>query len=906
MALTLLDLKIENILISQSGDVKIIDFGLSNTFSRDSLLKTFCGSLYFAAPELLSAHPYTGPEIDVWSFGVVLFVLVCGKVPFDDQSMPALHAKIKRGYVEYPSWISSDCRDLLSRMLVVDPTQRATLAEVKRHPWMIKGYDKPPDSYIPFRRPITLPLDPNVIREMSGFEFGSEDKIMADMHAILESPQYITACQAWYKLHGGDPNDVGSPLGPRTSRGHGHSESMSYDRRSRHFGLDFYKRRSSLSSQDQSLSPTVSTSAGPPPDPTNAYHPLLSIYYLVTERQERERKAKLEREKSTFAQQQLLQQQQQQAQQQQQQQYRLQQQQFLQQQQQYQQQQQQLQQQQQQQQYQQLQQQQQQLQQQQLLQQQQQVQEHTYSSKHTSLPPSATSAKFTAPVISVPEAVHTASSPVQAPSPNPNVVLPVPRTRARAKTQGDLEETEVAFSFGGNSQPAQAVERVDPPPDNSSNGGSSLASSLLRRFSSKRKPVRDNSVVAQQAQPQVQVQAKPSYKGHSQNFSQPANFILPDIMPDSPLSNSFQPPAQSSGIQEHRTPRKPVASGNAEALARSVSSRPPSQPKFSPFETSADNSAVQKSTKKYHPSARAKSMGHARGDMAAQQMLARQREEAIRPRVSGASANPDTADIADAFFDAPFDSSHNSNNSIQKPQTRQESYGDLQVSDLKRQDSVVGMPSIEFPKQVFLKGFFSVQSTSTKSLAFIRSDIIRVLNHLGVEYKEIKGGFACIHRPSIRGDEDPFAGSGSNIPSNTHNGHLSPPTSPAPPNTGFPERGHWRKLSFGSGFFNSRRRNHQNESSGNIVDFSDYSTESVTGGQQSGFLGGPSSNAGNSDMLGSAKSSAVAAARTPLQFEIWIVRVPLLSLHGVQFKKLRGNSWLYKSLASKILAELRL
>ena len=101
------DLKIENILISATGNIKIIDFGLSNTWAPDAQLSTFCGSLYFAAPELLNARVYTGPEVDVWSFGIVLYVLVCGKVPFDDQSMPALHAKIKRGHVEYPHSLST-------------------------------------------------------------------------------------------------------------------------------------------------------------------------------------------------------------------------------------------------------------------------------------------------------------------------------------------------------------------------------------------------------------------------------------------------------------------------------------------------------------------------------------------------------------------------------------------------------------------------------------------------------------------------------------------------------------------------------------------------------------------------------------------------------------------------------
>ncbi|KAJ2242472.1 Serine/threonine-protein kinase, partial [Coemansia sp. RSA 454] len=78
------DLKIENILISANGNIKLIDFGLSNLYSPRAQLSTFCGSLYFAAPELLNAQPYTGPEVDLWSFGVVLYVLVCGKVPFDD------------------------------------------------------------------------------------------------------------------------------------------------------------------------------------------------------------------------------------------------------------------------------------------------------------------------------------------------------------------------------------------------------------------------------------------------------------------------------------------------------------------------------------------------------------------------------------------------------------------------------------------------------------------------------------------------------------------------------------------------------------------------------------------------------------------------------------------------------
>jgi len=100
------DLKIENVLIDKNGEIKLIDFGLSNLYDTNRHLKTFCGSLYFAAPELLNAKEYVGPEVDIWSMGIILYVLVCGKVPFDDESMPVLYQKIKAGRVEYPSYLS--------------------------------------------------------------------------------------------------------------------------------------------------------------------------------------------------------------------------------------------------------------------------------------------------------------------------------------------------------------------------------------------------------------------------------------------------------------------------------------------------------------------------------------------------------------------------------------------------------------------------------------------------------------------------------------------------------------------------------------------------------------------------------------------------------------------------------
>ncbi|KAI8927211.1 hypothetical protein BC831DRAFT_453203 [Entophlyctis helioformis] len=178
------DLKIENILIDKRGQIKVIDFGLANIYEPTSLLSTFCGSLYFAAPELLSAKKYVGPEVDVWSMGVIMYVLVCGKVPFDDSSLPALHAKIKRGVVEYPTFLSEECAHLLSRMLVLDPASRATIQEIRCHPWIIKESDAP-KNHLPAREPLHAPFDPEVISRMRGFEFGTQEQIVEKLTAAL-------------------------------------------------------------------------------------------------------------------------------------------------------------------------------------------------------------------------------------------------------------------------------------------------------------------------------------------------------------------------------------------------------------------------------------------------------------------------------------------------------------------------------------------------------------------------------------------------------------------------------------------------------------------------------------------------------------------------------------------------
>nr|CAH8870726.1 unnamed protein product [Trichobilharzia regenti] len=98
-------------------------------------LRTSCGSPNYAAPEVISGKLYAGPEVDVWSCGVILYALLCGTLPFDDEHIPTLFKKIKAGYFHLPETLSAGVRDLLRRMITVDPIKRATIEEIRRHPW---------------------------------------------------------------------------------------------------------------------------------------------------------------------------------------------------------------------------------------------------------------------------------------------------------------------------------------------------------------------------------------------------------------------------------------------------------------------------------------------------------------------------------------------------------------------------------------------------------------------------------------------------------------------------------------------------------------------------------------------------------------------------------------------------
>ncbi|XP_058465614.1 serine/threonine-protein kinase MARK1-like isoform X5 [Malaya genurostris] len=145
------DLKAENLLLDSEMNIKIADFGFSNQFTPGSKLDTFCGSPPYAAPELFQGRKYDGPEVDVWSLGVILYTLVSGSLPFDGATLRELRERVLRGKYRIPFYMSTDCENLLKKFLVLNPAKRASLESIMKDKWMNMGYED--DELIPYVEP---------------------------------------------------------------------------------------------------------------------------------------------------------------------------------------------------------------------------------------------------------------------------------------------------------------------------------------------------------------------------------------------------------------------------------------------------------------------------------------------------------------------------------------------------------------------------------------------------------------------------------------------------------------------------------------------------------------------------------------------------------------------------------
>ncbi|GMI81989.1 CBL-interacting protein kinase 25, SNF1-RELATED PROTEIN KINASE 3.25 [Hibiscus trionum] len=139
------DLKPENLLLDENENLKVTDFGLSalpEQLRNDGLLHTQCGTPSYVAPEVLRKNGYDGAKADIWSCGVILFVLLAGYLPFQAENLMKMYRKVFKAEYEFPPWVSNDARRLISKLLVPDPEKRISIPGIITNPWFRKGFSR--------------------------------------------------------------------------------------------------------------------------------------------------------------------------------------------------------------------------------------------------------------------------------------------------------------------------------------------------------------------------------------------------------------------------------------------------------------------------------------------------------------------------------------------------------------------------------------------------------------------------------------------------------------------------------------------------------------------------------------------------------------------------------------------
>ncbi|XP_063045251.1 serine/threonine-protein kinase BRSK2-like [Engraulis encrasicolus] len=184
------DLKPENLLLDEKNNIRVADFGMASLQVGDSLLETSCGSPHYASPEVIRGEKYDGRKADVWSCGVILFALLVGALPFDDDNLRNLLEKVKLGVFHMPHFIPPDCQNLLKGMIEVDANKRLTLDQIQKHAWYLAGKNEP-EPQTPVQRKVAMRLlpameeiDPDVLESMHSLGcFRDKSKLINDLLA---------------------------------------------------------------------------------------------------------------------------------------------------------------------------------------------------------------------------------------------------------------------------------------------------------------------------------------------------------------------------------------------------------------------------------------------------------------------------------------------------------------------------------------------------------------------------------------------------------------------------------------------------------------------------------------------------------------------------------------------------
>ncbi|KAJ3359608.1 Serine/threonine-protein kinase brsk1 [Allomyces javanicus] len=193
------DLKPENLLLDSTRKIKVADFGMASLQQIGKQLETSCGSPHYASPEIIKGVKYDGAKSDIWSCGVILYALLAGNLPFDDDNIRRLLSKVKAGKFYMPPHISPAAQDLIQKMLVINPDHRMTMDQIKRHPWFKqvpepKDLDKTPLSAVVAHDPVATDassLDPDVLQWLSHLGWADDKALRAVLLAHGQAAEKV-------------------------------------------------------------------------------------------------------------------------------------------------------------------------------------------------------------------------------------------------------------------------------------------------------------------------------------------------------------------------------------------------------------------------------------------------------------------------------------------------------------------------------------------------------------------------------------------------------------------------------------------------------------------------------------------------------------------------------------------